>query len=108
VELQLSVIETGVIAMSVKCHLFLSAQSRVFAKWTLLNGDIAISPKIFCWTNRERHSSSSTVETLTVYPNDGVLECNNKGDMKGYGKVWCHPDAIANNIFVYTLGHSVH
>jgi uncharacterized membrane protein len=44
VELQLSVIESGVIAMSVKCHLFLSAQSRVFAKWALLNGDIAISP----------------------------------------------------------------
>jgi hypothetical protein len=25
--------------------LFLSAQSRVFAKWALLNGDIAISPQ---------------------------------------------------------------
>jgi hypothetical protein len=40
-------IETGVIAMSVKCHLFLSAQSRVFAKWALLNGDIAISPNFY-------------------------------------------------------------
>jgi hypothetical protein len=43
VELQLTVIKTGVIAMTVKCHLFLSAQSRVFAKWGTL-GDIAISP----------------------------------------------------------------
>jgi hypothetical protein len=35
-------------------------------------------------------------ETLTLYTNGGVLECNTKGDLKGYGTVWCHPEAIAN------------
>jgi hypothetical protein len=35
-------------------------------------------------------------ETLTLHTNGGVLVCNTKGDLKGYGSVWCHPDAIAN------------
>ena len=35
-------------------------------------------------------------EKLTLYTNGGVLTCNTKGDLKGYGTVWCHPKAIAN------------
>jgi hypothetical protein len=35
-------------------------------------------------------------ETLTLHTNGGVLTCNTKGELKGYGVVWCHPKAIAN------------
>jgi hypothetical protein len=35
-------------------------------------------------------------ETLTLHTNGGTLECRTKGDLKGYGTVWCHPEAIAN------------
>jgi hypothetical protein len=42
------------------------------------------------------HNVRKVSETLEVYSNGGVLTCNTKGDLKGYGTVWCHPEAIAN------------
>ena len=37
-------------------------------------------------------------QTLKLHTNGGVLTCNTKGHLKGYGPVWCHKDAIANVI----------
>ena len=37
-------------------------------------------------------------ETLNLYTNGGVLKCNTKGHLAGYGDVWCHKKAIANII----------
>jgi hypothetical protein len=46
--------------------------------------------------NSEYLDSIRTVQdNLTVYTNVGVLTCNTKGDLKGYGTVWYHSEAIA-------------
>jgi len=37
-------------------------------------------------------------ETLYLKTNGGTLKCNTKGDLKGYGPVWCHDKAITNII----------
>jgi hypothetical protein len=50
---------------------------------------------IFCNLNYLRNVRKVS-ETLEVYTNGGVLTCNTKGDLTGYGTVWCHPEAIAN------------
>jgi hypothetical protein len=50
---------------------------------------------IFCNLNYLENIREVT-DTLTLYTNGGILMCNTKGDLKGYGTVWCHPDAIAN------------
>jgi hypothetical protein len=33
---------------------------------------------------------------LTLHTNGGTLERRTKRDLKGYGTVWCHPEAIAS------------
>jgi hypothetical protein len=52
---------------------------------------------IFCNLNYFRNIRNVS-ETLEVYTNGGVLTCNTKGDLTGYGTVWCYPEAIANTL----------
>ena len=35
-------------------------------------------------------------QTLTLYCNAGRAIVTQKGDLKGYGKVWYYPDGISN------------
>jgi hypothetical protein len=64
-----------------------------FRNYVLL--DNQSTEDVFCNLNYLKNIRS-VPETLSLYTNGGVLVCNTKGDLPGYGTVWCHPKAIAN------------
>ena len=62
-------------------------------KWTLLDNKSTVD--IFC-DSRPSQDIHEVGDTMTVETNGGILVCTKQGFLKGYGWVWCHPDAIAD------------
>jgi len=41
--------------------------------------------------------------TLTLYSNAGKAIVSKKGDLKGYGTVWYHPESIVNILSLHNV-----
>jgi len=72
----------------------------ISSSWILLDSqstvDVFSNPKLLSNIHDTRPS-------LTLYCNAGKATINKKGDLKGYGTVWYHPDGIANILSLHNV-----
>ena len=72
----------------------------ILGSWILLNSQSTINvisnPKLLSNIRDAKRS-------LILYCNAGKATINKKGDLKGYGTVWYHPDGIANILSLHNV-----
>ncbi len=68
-------------------------EESVLRSWLLL--DNQSTTDIFCDASLLTNIKTVNV-TLRLSTNAGVMYCNEKGELKGYGEVWYHKEAITN------------
>jgi len=72
----------------------------ISSSWILLDSqstvDVFSNPKLLSNIRDARRS-------LTLYCNAGKAIITKKGDLKGYGTVWYHPDGIANILSLHNI-----
>ena len=72
----------------------------ILGSWILLNSQSTINvisnPKLLS-------NIRDAKRFLILYCNAGKAIINKKGDLKGYGKVWYHPDSITNILSLHNV-----
>jgi len=71
----------------------------ISSSWILLDSQSTVD--VFC--NPKLLSNIRDAQTLTLYFNAGRAIISKKGDLKGYGTVWYHPEGIANILSLHNV-----
>eukprot|EP00536_Pseudo-nitzschia_multiseries_P016621 jgi/Psemu1/46927/gm1.46927_g len=74
-------------------HAFNQSRGRVNPYWVLLDNQLTVH--VFCQKSFLTNIRETT-EELHLYTNAGMTIITHMGDLPGFGRVWFHPEGIAN------------